>query len=191
MEKTAIGIALLSLLLILSACGGKKSDAKVEQLQNEYAALTAYHTVAEVTIPRGEELLRYTLDVTAKDGKSDIRVLKPDYLSGIEAHLDGEELSLSYDTVVLDSASTCEPISGVNCVAQTVKAIANGFAESLSQDGEELCIVFRMQSGGEDLHYDVRFAPSGVPLMCEIETADTVAVYIRFTEWENLSESAT
>lgn len=185
MEKTAIGIGLLSLLFLLGACSGGKTDARVEHLQKEYAALTAYHTGAEVTVPRGEELLRYTLDVTAQDGKSNIRVIKPDYLTGIEAHLEGEELSLSYDAVVLDAASTCESISGVNCVARTVNAVAHGFAESYAPDGDGLYVRFRMQSGGEDLYYNVRFDKDGKLLSCEIESEETVVIYLGFDAWEH------
>lgn len=142
-------IPLLCLLLLLSGCGKAERSQLV---QERYAAVTSAEMTAEITchLPAESRTFQIHCDYR-RDGRSEITVLEPEELSGLKAVVSEEDLSLSYDGLVLP-AGTQASVSAANCLPWLMRAAAGGYV--LEEGRESLegtpCLRAAFDTTGDD-----------------------------------------
>ena len=95
----------LTLMLLLTACGGGEETNVVTQLQQQYAAVETATMEAEIVCHYGDEVRTYTLLCAYSPEKSTVTVLAPENLAGISAQVENGTLTLSYDDISLDAGT--------------------------------------------------------------------------------------
>ena len=178
---------LLPLALLLTACGGEAGIDRVSEVQTLYADLRGYAAEVTVDIPREDETLRYTLSLT-KDGDAlSARVLAPDALRGVTAHINGETLTLEYDGAVLDAGTLNPKVSALSCVPLLLDAFPESYitAQSTERFGEQdaLRVCFETDCGGEKLGCTVYFSAENAPLYAEIAENGKIILFAEFTDF--------
>ena len=180
-------VYLLPLILLLTACGSDAGADRVTEVQTLYAHLQGYAAEVMVDIPREEETLHYTLSLT-KDGDAiSARVLAPDALRGVTAHIDGETLALEYDGAVLDAGTLNPKVSALSCVPLLLDAFPESYitAQSTERFGEQdaLRVCFETDCGGEKLGCTVYFSEENAPLYAEIAENGKIILFAEFTDF--------
>ena len=178
---------LLPLMLLLTACGGEAGVDRVAEVQTLYASLRGYAAEVKIDIPREDETLHYTLSLT-KDGDAlSARVLAPDALKGITAHIDGDALALEYDGIVLDAGTLNPKVSALSCVPLLLQAFPESYitAQSTERFGEQdaLRVCFETDCGGEKLGCIVYFSAENAPLYAEIAENGKIILFAEFTNF--------
>ena len=177
----------LPLTLLLTACGGDAGADRVTEVQTLYANLQGYAAEVTVDIPREDETLHYTLSLT-KDGDSlSARVLAPDTLCGVTAHIDGETLALEYDGAVLDAGTLNPKVSALSCVPLLLRCFPESYitAQSTERFDEQdtLRVCFETDCGGEKLACVMYFSEENVPLYAEIAENGKIILFAEFTNF--------
>ena len=178
---------LLPLTLLCTACGGDMEIDRVAELQTLYAGLQGYAAEVKIDVPREDETLHDTLSLT-KDGDTiSVRVLAPDALRGVTAHIDGETLALEYDGMMLDAGTLNPKMSALSCVPLLLRAFPESYitAQSTERFGEQdaLRVCFETDCGGEKLACVVYFSAENAPLYAEIAENGKIILFAEFTDF--------
>ena len=178
---------LLPLTLLLTACGGDAGTDRVTEVQTLYATLQGYAAEVTVDIPREDETLHYTLSLTKDDDALSVRVLAPDALKGVTAHVDGETLALEYDGMVLDAGTLNPKVSALSCVPLLLRSFPESYitAQSMERFGEQdaLRVCFETDCGGGKLGCVVYFSEENEPLYAEIAENGKIILFAEFTDF--------
>ena len=178
---------LLPLILLLTACGADAGADRVSEVQTLYARLQGYAAEVKIDMAREDETLRYTLLLT-KDGDAlSARVLAPDALKGITAHIDGATLALEYDGVMLEAGTLNPKLSALSCAPLLLDAFPESYitAQSTEYFGEQdaLRVCFETDYGGEKLGCTVYFSAENAPLYAEIAENGKIILFAEFTDF--------
>lgn len=199
MRRAWLFAQMMSLCLILAACGG--SEGEEMDIQEQYREMTGAEIGAVVTCHYGNETREYTLQCSYTPESSRIEVVDPEQLRGVSAVVDGETLSLSYDNMILDAGIYSGTyLSPMWAIPSTMSAIREGYPlEYCREDlGEIQCLRVTFEVTGEDeekLYYALWFGEDNLPLRGEITVSDTVIYIVEFTEftkegWNNGTTTA-
>ena len=140
MRKTLLFAPML--MLLLTGCGGEKTDP-VAGLQQQYAAVESATMEADITCHYDDEVREYTLLCAYTPERSTVTVLAPENLAGISAAIEGGMLTLSYDDLSLDAGTySAAAVSPVVALPKLVEAAAWGYPTEQSEEmiGERTCI---------------------------------------------------
>ena len=178
---------LLPLILLLTACGGDTDADRVPEVQTLYAALHSYAAEVKIDLPREDETLRYTLALTKDGDELSVRVLAPDALRGVTAHIDGETLALEYEGAVLDAGTLNPGVSALSCVPLLLRSFSESYitAQSTERFGgqDALRVCFETDCGGEKLGCAVYFSAENAPLYAEIAENGKIILFAEFTDF--------
>ena len=133
----------LTLMLLLTACGGGEETNPVTQLQQQYAAVESATMEAEIICHYNDEVREYTLLCAYTPQKSTVTVLAPENLAGITAQVENGMLTLSYDDISLDAGTySAAAVSPVVALPKLMEAAAWGYPGQQSEEtvGERICI---------------------------------------------------
>ena len=91
--KKGIILLLSALLLPLSACGAGREEARFDAFRDSLtdAAVTV---TAEVTARDGDEATTFTLRCAEAQEGCDIKVLAPQEIAGVRAHVDADNVEM-------------------------------------------------------------------------------------------------
>ena len=199
MRRAWLFAQMISLCLILAACGG--SDDEEMDIQAEYREITGAEISAVVTCHYDEEVREYTLQCSYTPDSSRIEVEQPEQLQGVAATVEGETLEISYDDMILDAGTySAQQLSPMWVIPSMMRAIREGYPlEYCREDlGENQCLRVTFEVTGEDeekLYYALWFGEDGLPLRGEITMADIVVYIVEFTDftkegWNNGTTTA-
>lgn len=95
------------MLLLLTGCGGQESkngaEALAVEIRGEYMAMTGYSLQAQVNADYGQRVYDFTLSVTNDGEETAVVIREPEMLSGVTARIHGEEGTLEYDELSLET----------------------------------------------------------------------------------------
>lgn len=179
----------LTLMLLLTACGGGEETNAVTQLQQQYAAVESATMEAEITCHYNEEVRTYTLLCAYTPTKSTITVLAPENLAGITAQVENGTLTLRYDDISMDAGTySAAAVSPVVALPKLMEAAAWGYPAQQSEEtiGERMCIRLGCDLSNEpDTIYTTWFdQETFLPLRSEICVAGTLLFEINWTRFE-------
>ena len=153
MRKKGLTVFIL-LALLLSGCG-EKTQSRAEEWQQRYAQMQGYEALVEVSVPREDETLHYTLSLEKSGDSVRAAVIEPEELTGIAATLTGDALTLEYDGMALDAGTLSPRVSALNCVPLVLDGFSRAYLDSVGSetlDGKDtLRADFSMTLGDETL----------------------------------------
>ena len=179
----------LTLMLLLTACGGGEEENAVTELQQQYAAVESATMEAEIVCHYDDEVRKYTLLCAYSPEKSTVTVLSPENLAGITAQVENGMLTLSYDDISLDAGTySAAAVSPVVALPKLMEAAAWGYPAEQSEEmlGECTCIRLGCDLSDEPgTLYTTWFdAQSLLPLRSEIAVDGTLLFEITWSRFE-------
>ncbi len=185
MRKKGLTVFIL-LALLLSGCG-EKTQSRAEEWQQRYAQMQSYEALVEVSVPREDETLHYTLSLEKSDDSVRAAVIEPEELTGIAATLTGDALTLEYDGMALDAGTLSPRVSALNCVPLVLDGFSRAYLDSVGSetlDGKDtLRADFSMTLGDETLGGTVWFTDGGAPVYLEASEDGKIIAAAEFTNF--------
>ena len=127
------GALMITLCLLLSACGGGGTGGGPEQraleIRGDYLSMSSCGGSAEVTADYGQRVYDFGMTFTwARDGELVITVTAPEEAAGVTARLAEGETALEYDGVRLETGPL-DPsgLSPVDAIPALLTAAREGF----------------------------------------------------------------
>ena len=183
-KKGLIGLIVLALLL--AGCG-EKTQSRAEEWQQRYAQMQGYEALVEVSVPREDETLRYTLSLEKSGDSVRAAVIEPEKLAGIAATLTGDALTLEYDGMALDAGTLSPRVSALNCVPLVLDGFSRAYLDSVGSetlDGKDtLRADFSMTLGDETLGGTVWFTDGGALVYLEASEDGKIIAAAEFTNF--------
>lgn len=164
------------MLLLLTGCGGGQkgktgAEALAVEIRGEYMAMTGYSLQAQVNADYGQRVYDFTLSVTNDGEETAVVIREPEMLSGVTARIHGEEGTLEYDDLSLETGfldgESLSPVSALPTLMEAARTqyidrctLADGVLEVHCADpeqdsgtGQEVTLWFDAQThaltGGE------------------------------------------
>ena len=185
MRKKGLTVFIL-LALLLAGCG-EKTQSRAEEWQQRYAQMQGYEAVVEVSVPREDETLHYTLSLEKSGDSVRAAVIEPKELTGIAATLTGDALTLEYDGMALDAGTLSPRVSALNCVPLVLDGFSRAYLDSVGSetlDGKDtLRADFSMTLGDETLGGTVWFTDGGAPVYLETSEGGKIIAAAEFTNF--------
>ena len=185
MRKKGLTVFIL-LALLLAGCG-EKTQSRAEEWQQRYAQMQGYEAVVEVSVPREDETLHYTLSLEKSGDSVRAAVIEPKELTGIAATLTGDALTLEYDGMALDAGTLSPRVSALNCVPLVLDGFSRAYLDSVGSetlDGKDtLRADFSMTLGDETLGGTVWFTDGGAPVYLEASEGGKIIAAAEFTNF--------
>ena len=185
MRKKGLTVFIL-LALLLAGCG-EKTQSRAEDWQQRYAQMQGYEALVEVSVPREDETLHYTLSLEKSGDSVRAAVIEPEELTGIAATLTGDALTLEYDGMALDAGTLSPRVSALNCVPLVLDGFSRAYLDSVGSetlDGKDtLRADFSMTLGDETLGGTVWFTDGGAPVYLEASEDGKIIAAAEFTNF--------
>ena len=185
MRKKGLTVFIL-LALLLAGCG-EKMQSRAEEWQQRYAQMQGYEALVEVSVPREDETLHYTLSLEKSGDSVRAAVIEPEELTGIAATLTGDALTLEYDGMALDAGTLSPRVSALNCVPLVLDGFSRAYLDSVGSetlDGKDtLRADFSMTLGDETLGGTVWFTDGGAPVYLEASEDGKIIAAAEFTNF--------
>lgn len=185
MRKKGLTVFIL-LALLLTGCG-EKTQSRAEEWQQRYAQMQSYEALVEVSVPREDETLHYTLSLEKSGDSVRAAVIEPEELTGIAATLTGDALTLEYDGMALDAGTLSPRVSALNCVPLVLDGFSRAYLDSVGSetlDGKDtLRADFSMTLGDETLGGTVWFTDGGTPVYLEASEDGKIIAAAEFTNF--------
>lgn len=141
------------MLLLLTGCGGGQegetgTEALAVAIRGEYMAMTGYSLQAQVNADYGQRVYDFTLSVTSDGEETAVVIREPEMLAGITARIDGDEGTLEYEDLSLETGlldgESLSPMSALPTLVEAARTqyidrctLADGVLEVHCTDPEE------------------------------------------------------
>lgn len=145
MRRTVICAQMITLCLILAACGRNTDTGANElalEIRAEYIAMTTCAGQVEITADYGERVYEYVMDFSyEKDGELVLTVVEPENIAGITARVADGKTALEFDGTRLEtgplSGTGLSPIDGLPALLAYARegCIAECGMETLNDTG--------------------------------------------------------
>ena len=149
--------------------------------------MQGYEALVEVSVPREDETLHYTLSLEKSGDSVRAAVIEPEELTGIAATLTGDALTLEYDGMALDAGTLSPRVSALNCVPLVLDGFSRAYLDSVGSetlDGKDtLRADFSMTLGDETLGGTVWFTDGGAPVYLETSEGGKIIAAAEFTNY--------
>lgn len=188
---------MISLALLLSACGGGEKTDAAQALQQEYQSISGCSMTAQVRCDREKEAEEYTLSCDwHSDDTAVVTIVQPDYLAGVSASFDGENMTLLYEDISLGAGTvSSEEISPAQVLPLIMHAIREGYLleKGAEKRGEEPCLHLVFDTTGENggkINTHVWFGEDHLPVAAEIVVQQQVVFTVTFESFSAQAEQA-
>lgn len=141
------------MLLLLTGCGGGQegetgTEALAVAIRGEYMAMTGYSLQAQVNADYGQRVYDFTLSVTWDGQETTVVIREPEMLAGVTARIDGDEGTLEYEDLSLETGlldgESLSPVSALPTLVEAARTqyidrctLADGVLEVHCADPEE------------------------------------------------------
>lgn len=180
---------MMTLVLPLSACGGKAGGNEAEktlvEVRGKYLEMTACSGHADLTADYGQRVYTYGIDFSwQREGETLLTLTAPENVAGTTAHIAAGETALEYDGVMLETG----PLNGaglspVDAIPALLTYAREGFAAECvleeTEEAKKLHVTCRdpERSPGEGTEADLWFdTETGNLLRGEISEGETTVI---------------
>ena len=154
-KSTKIFAPMILTLLLLSSCGGTEKGNQAEELaltiRGEYLALEGLSARAEITADYGQRVYDFVLDASVGGGETVLTLAEPEWAAGITARLKGDEGTLEYDGLILETGVLDgETLSPLSALPELLEAARSGYMARCVLEEEEGGAVLRVDCADPD-----------------------------------------
>lgn len=186
-----LGALMITLLLVLSACGeGSESAGLDARFRQYYAALTSFTARAQVTADYGERVYQYELAMSGDLTQGALEVLSPENIAGAGFSWAEGGGSMSYEGVSLETGALSEDgLSPADAMPMILETLATGRQISTGEqklDGEDTIYLELANPAYPDESSTVLAwlaREDGALRRAEVTKDGTTVVTCRFTEF--------
>nr|WP_241426825.1 hypothetical protein [Dysosmobacter acutus] len=176
-------------MLVLCACGAAPEEE--ESLLERYRAADSFTMEAQITFGSEEQVQSYTLRCACdSDGTGQVEVVEPEYLAGLKASVEGENLTLTYADMVLPAGTlSSEELSPAMALPLLMRSLREGWLieESREDWGEtpcvRVCCDLTGENGGKLVSTVWLSVESGAPVHGEIAVDEEIILQAEFTDF--------
>lgn len=170
MGRRAGFVPMITLILALSACGGPSGETTARELagaiQSQYQDMNSFSAQVELTADYGQRIYSFGLMAEGEGEETVLTVTQPDLVAGVTARTNGEDNTLEYDGLILETGPLDEeglsPLSAVpvmleaaregyitECLweEENVLQVRLGDPELVSGQGREILLWFAADTG--------------------------------------------
>ena len=177
------------MLLVLCACGAAPEEE--ESLLERYRSADSFTMEAQITFGAEDQAQSYTLRCAYEsEGTSEVEVVEPEYLAGLKASVEGENLTLTYADMVLPAGTlSSEEISPAMALPLLMRSLREGWLieESREDWGETPCVRVSCdltgENGGKVVSTVWLSEESGAPVHGDIAVDEEIILKAEFTEF--------
>lgn len=181
--RRAFFAVLTMLLCLLTACGGKETDALQAPMdfRAELLAQNGCCFTAQITADYGERVWQYTLRCAASpEGTASFEVLAPEAIAGVTAGIDGADGRLRFDGAYVDFGLMADgelspiaaPLTVFSCWAEQYIASAGGG-----------CVRYESGFGAKQLEVVTLFDEDNLPVKAEIYQQGTLLMTLDISDF--------
>lgn len=195
MRKSVTCVLMMTLVLTLTACGGKGAGNEAEELLDEnrtrYLEMTGCSGHVDMTADYGERVYEYGVDFTwEKEGETLLTITAPENVAGTTARIHRGETALEYDGVMMDTGpldrAGLTPIDAVPALLEYAREgfLAECALEENGEGGKTLHAVCRDPEvdPGKGVEAQLWFAPdTGTLIRGEISEDGFTVIQCNFT----------
>ena len=181
---------MMTLLLVLTGCGGNANESIEHKVRQNYAALAEFSGRALVTADYGDKVYQYEVEMFGDLDSGSLKVLSPESIAGTGFHWSDDAGSVSYDDVALETGRLSpDGLSPVDAMPLVLEALTTGrllaFGEEMLEGEEtfflELANPTFQEGAGTVL---VWLSPEDHGLRrCEITWDGTTVITCSFTQF--------
>ena len=190
MRRIAFACALMMIPLFFGACGNEEMQNTGSQIQAYYANLDRIYAQALVSADFGDTVSQYRLVYDCDAGtQQSVMVVDPEIIRGIKAVVSGDDASLEFEDVILDTGSPGDlDITPVGCLPALREAWCAGYIDSVwreSLSGRD-CVVMDIQTfeNPSEVIFRTWFDQDGFsPVYAEIISGGNVLIQCEFEEF--------
>jgi hypothetical protein len=176
--KNGIIISICMVLLLLSACGAEREEARFETFRKTMAD-SAVTVTAEVTARDGENVTAFTLQCTETDAGYDIEVLAPEEIRGVRAHTDADGVQMQFDDLILPMPQTKGAVSPLMALPLVLSAARTGHLDLVWQEDDLVCQLVTDDSTAVRIYLN----DDNTPVAAEADTDGKTCVFCTVTGW--------
>ena len=185
---------MMTLILPLSACGGKGSGNEAEEalsrIRGQYLEMTGCSGHAELTADYGQRVYSYGVDFSwQREGETLLTLTAPEIVAGTVAHIAAGETALEYDGVMLETGPlNAAGLSPVDALPALLQYAREGFAAEcvLEEGSSRFHVVCRDPEKDPGAGPEARlwFEPeTGALLQGELSEAGVTVIQCQFSDF--------
>ena len=181
MKKSVLSL-LLGLCVLLSGCGGRAVKSRILDFSRDLREREQLSFTAEIRAEYPEKRSEFSLSYESDESGETMRVLEPELIRGIGAHLAPGSSTLEYDGMILDlgplDPNGLSPLTALPLLVDTLK---NGHLDSTWEEGGQPAAKLIRD---DTLSVQVWFSPETMtPVRAELSSGDTVKLFCELSDW--------
>ena len=186
--KQAKLLALMICLVILCGCSkSEKYEGKFTTWRDSYISLAEHSIEAVVTASDEDKVCEYTLLYTMNADGEAVKVLAPELIADITAHIEKDGTRLSFEGAMLETGSTLsENLSPLMALPTFMDIIKDGHTENSwreTKDEKEL-LVTELEMPDGTIMTLWQNSTDMSPVYADVRSGDRVEIKINFTKVE-------
>jgi hypothetical protein len=122
---------MITLVLLTGCSGSKKSEADFNAWRQELTARPELEITALVTAVSGGTSSEYKLVYSRAADEETITVVEPLMIADVTARVTGEELTLSFDGLILETGAPPDALSPLAALPAMMDYLESGFVKSV------------------------------------------------------------
>lgn len=175
---------LLMLLCLLTACGGKETDALQAPIQfrAELLEKNGCSFTAQITADADDRVWQYAVRCAASpDGTAQLEILAPDSIAGITAELSGADGKLCFDGAWVDFGLLADGELSPVAAPQTVFSC---WTEQYIASAGGGCVRYELGFGAKKLDVSTWFDEKELPVKAEIYRQGKLLMTLELSDFE-------
>lgn len=180
--KRALVSLLLAGVVLLTGCGSGAEERRFTDFSERLSVGEVLSFTAELRAEYADRTLMFTLAYERDPDGQTVRVLKPERIAGIRAHLVPGSETLEYEGLILETGPL-DPygLTPMNALPKLVELLSTGHLDSLwKESGSLVCRLIL----DDHLSASVWFDPQSMtPTYSELQSDDTVHVFCTIHDW--------
>ena len=164
-------------------CGCSRGyEGKLEKFRSAFAEYGTVSFVATMTVQDENSVADYTVECVRTGEETVLRLVEPELISGVTAHLKGKDALIEYEGLSFESGLELgtgrTPIEACDVVLDTLES---GQTSQFAMDGNELS--FRVEQGN-NCYTTMRLeADTMTPVSAEIYYDGRLVICCEISEW--------
>lgn len=175
-------LPLLFICLFLSGCGSRADEKRFSEFSYALGEKESLSFTAQIRAEYDDRSLSFTLSYQKDAEGETIRVMKPERISGVKAHLSPGSSTLEFEGLILDTGPL-DPygLTPVNALPKLVEMLCTGHLDShWNEAGSLVCRLIL----DDHLSASVWFEPERmIPYYAEIQSDETVHLFCEINDW--------
>lgn len=188
MRKIALSALMISLAVLLSACGSTAGyEKKIEQFRDTLSEYGRVSFQTEMSADDGECVSTYSVQCTRGENETVLNLLSPELIAGVTAHISKKGTEIEYDGLSLEAGTLSgSGIAPLEAPAEILDAMSGGIVSQIrreTQNGEDT-IAFNVDRGNGIIVALWLEYNELTPVCAEICSSGRTVIWCKFSDWK-------